>query len=122
MNARKLKLVRHARRKSRVRSTVFGTSERPRLAVFRSHKHIYAQLIDDMAGQTLCAAGTTSKALSGELKNGGNCAAAARVGQLLAEQARMKGVRRAAFDRAGYRYHGRVKALAEAARKTGLEF
>src|SRR5262245_28537959 len=90
MNARKLKRVRHDRRKARVRAGVFGTPERPRLAVFRSLKHIYAQLIDDAAGQTLCAASTASKALSSEVKNSGNCAAAARVGQLLAEQARMK--------------------------------
>jgi len=122
MNVRKLKVVRRMRRKGRVRQNVFGTAERPRLTVFRSHKHIYAQLIDDVAGTTLCAAGSKSKSLANELKNGGNVASAAVVGRLLAERARMKGIRKAAFDRNGYRYHGRVKSLADSARKSGLEF
>ncbi|OWY73219.1 50S ribosomal protein L18 [cyanobacterium TDX16] len=122
MNARALKNERMLRRKRRVRRRVFGTVERPRLSVSRSIKHISAQLIDDVSGKTLCSAGTNSKALAGQAKNGGNCAAAALVGKHLAEQARMHGIRAAAFDRGGRRYHGRLKALAEAARKTGLEF
>jgi len=122
MKATKLKLVRRERRKRRVRRSVFGTPERPRLSVSRSHKNISAQLIDDLAGRTLCAVGSRSKALAGQLKHGGNIAAATLVGQALGERARMQGIRRVAFDRNGYRYHGRVKALAEAARATGLEF
>ncbi len=110
------------RRKRRVRRRVFGTPERPRLSVFRSLKHINAQLIDDTTGRTLCSAGSQGKTLADQLKSGGNCQAAAIVGQLLAEQARMHGIRHVAFDRGGRKYHGRIKALAEAARKTGLEF
>lgn len=122
MDARTLKNVRMERRKRRVRRRIFGTIERPRLAVCRSLKHISAQLIDDVSGKTLCSAGTKTKALAGQIKNGGNCAAAALVGKHLAEQARMHNIRAVAFDRSGRRYHGRIKALAEAARKTGLEF
>lgn len=122
MKARVLKNAKMERRKRRVRRRIFGTSERPRLAVNRSLKNISAQLIDDVTGKTLCSAGTQTKALEGQVKNGGNCAAAALVGKHLAEQARMHGIRAAAFDRSGRRYHGRIKALAEAARKTGLEF
>ena len=121
MNAQKRKLDRREHRAKRVRGTLFGTPERPRLSVYRSLKHIYAQLIDDSTGTTLAAASTKVKGAA-PIKNGGNCAAAAAVGQKLAEQARMKGVRKAAFDRGCFRYHGRIKALAEAARKTGLEF
>lgn len=122
MNAQELKKARAAQRKKRIRGSVVGTPERPRLTVFRSHKNITAQLVDDIAGKTLCATGTNTKALSGQVKNGGNCKAAELVGQHLAEQARMHGIRKVAFDRNGRRYHGRIKALAEAARKTGLEF
>ena len=121
MNARKRKLERRERRAARVRGSLFGTTERPRLSVFRSLKHIYAQLIDDSTGRTIAAASTKAKGVA-PAKNASNCAAAAMVGQMLAEQARMKGVRKAAFDRGSYRYHGLVKALADAARKTGLEF
>lgn len=122
MNAGALKKSRLARRKKRVRRKVFGTPDRPRLSVSRSHRNISAQLIDDTSGRTLCHAGTLTKALAGQVKGGGNRAAAELVGRQLAEQARMHGIKKAALDRNGRRYHGRVKALAEAARKTGLEF
>jgi large subunit ribosomal protein L18 len=122
MNTRKLKLVRRERRKGRIRGQVRGTPERPRLTVSRSHKNIGAQLIDDTVGRTLCAASSSNKGLRDQIKDGGNCKAAAMVGQILAERARMHGIKQAAFDRNGYKYHGRVKALAEAARKTGLSF
>lgn len=116
------KIVRRMRRKLRVRKKVFGTAECPRLTVFRSLKNIYAQLVDDAAGRTLAEASTESKELRGSVKYGGNVAAATVVGKLLAERAQAKGISQAAFDRNGYRYHGRVKALAEAARKSGLKF
>jgi len=122
MNSLKLKVVRRQRRKLRVRRKVSGTAERPRLTVFRSNQHIYAQLIDDMAGQTLCAASTREKDLGSEIKIASNKTAAAAVGRTLAARARMKGIRTAAFDRSGYRYHGRVRALADAARESGLQF
>ncbi len=122
MTEQKLKIVKRQRRERRVRRRMFGTPERPRLSVARSHRNISAQLIDDQSGRTLCSAGTQSKSLAGDLKYGGNCKAAEKVGQVLAERARMQGIRKVAFDRGGMRYHGRVKALAEAARKAGLEF
>ncbi|MFQ5428804.1 MAG: 50S ribosomal protein L18 [Phycisphaerae bacterium] len=122
MNAQEKKSIQRRRRRRRVRRRVFGTPERPRLSVSRSHRNIGAQLIDDVRGHTLCSAATDSKLLSGEVKYGGNCAAAAKVGQMLAERARMQGIRAVAFDRNGFRFHGRVKAMAEAARKAGLEF
>jgi large subunit ribosomal protein L18 len=102
----------------RIRSRVSGTGERPRLAVFRSVKHIYAQVIDDTKGHTVVAAGSTEK----DSKNGGNVAGAKEVGKLVAERAKDKGIKAVVFDRGGYQYHGRVKALAEAAREAGLEF
>lgn len=122
MNSLKLKVVRRERRKRRVRRRVSGTAERPRLTVFRSNQHIYAQLIDDFAGRTLCAASSREKDLAAEIKSGGNRTAASAVGRTLAARARMKGIRSAAFDRSGYRYHGRVRALADAARESGLQF
>ena len=122
MNSLQLKEARRARRKLRVRRSVTGTAQRPRLTVFRSNSHIYAQLIDDHAGKTVCAASTREKDLAGEVKVGGNKNAAAIVGRTLAARARMKGIRLAAFDRNGYRYHGRVQALADAARESGLQF
>ncbi|MGD0499976.1 MAG: 50S ribosomal protein L18 [Bryobacteraceae bacterium] len=103
----------------RIRRKLRGTAERPRLAVFRSLAHIYAQIIDDAAGKTLVAASSLDK--SGKT-NGGNVAAAKVIGKLVAERAKEKGVRRVVFDRGGYVYHGRVKALADAARAAGLEF
>ena len=102
----------------RIRSRVAGTPERPRLAVFRSVKHIYAQVIDDTKGHTVVAAGSTEK----DSKNGGNVAGAKEIGKLVAERAKDKGIKAVVFDRGGYQYHGRVKALAEAAREAGLEF
>ncbi|HUA96026.1 MAG TPA: 50S ribosomal protein L18 [Acidimicrobiales bacterium] len=113
---RTLRIRRHAR----VRKHISGTAERPRLAVFRSGRHISAQVIDDSAGRTLAAAGTVEAALRGS--SGGNIAAATAVGRLVAERARAAGVDRVVFDRGGYRYHGRVAAVADAARQGGLEF
>jgi len=102
----------------RIRSRVSGTGERPRLAVFRSVKHIYAQVIDDTKGHTVVAASSSEK----DVKNGGNVAGAKEIGKLVAERAKDKGIKAVVFDRGGYQYHGRVKALAEAAREAGLEF
>jgi large subunit ribosomal protein L18 len=110
------------RRHQRVRTKVNGTSERPRLAVFRSEHHIYAQVIDDTKGHTLAAASTLDGTLKGDVKYGGNVEAAKRVGQLVAERAKEKGIQRVVFDRGGFAYHGRVAALADAAREAGLEF
>jgi len=107
------------RRHRRVRKKVRGTETRPRLAVFRSNKHISAQIIDDRAGRTLVAASTTEAELKA---NGGNVDAASKVGELLAERARDAGVTTVVFDRGGNLFHGRIAALAEAARKGGLEF
>jgi large subunit ribosomal protein L18 len=102
----------------RIRRRISGTAERPRLAVFRSLKHIYAQVIDDTAGRTLAAASSNEKGAV----NGGNIAGAREIGKLVAERARAKGIEAVVFDRGGYLYHGRVKALAEAAREAGLKF
>jgi large subunit ribosomal protein L18 len=115
------KTRRRLRRKRRVRKRVFGTAGRPRLTVFRSLKNIYAQLVDDTAGRTLAEASTMSKDLRGSVGYGGNASAAGAVGRLLAERALARGIKQAAFDRNGYKYHGRVKALAEAAREAGLK-
>lgn len=114
------KQVGRARRHYRVRKKVAGTAERPRLAVFRSNKHISAQLIDDEEGRTLAAASTVEAALRSSAT--GNKAAAAAVGRLVAERAKAAGVSRVVFDRGGFRYHGRVAAVADAAREGGLEF
>lgn len=102
----------------RIRRRVAGTAERPRLAVFRSLKHIYAQVIDDGAGHTLAHASSGEKGGP----NGGNIAGAKAIGKLVAERAQQKGVQAVVFDRGGYQYHGRVKALADAAREAGLKF
>lgn len=110
------------RRKNHVRKNVFGTSDRPRLSVFRSNKHIYAQIIDDAAGLTLASAGTKTGALKGQLQKTGNRKAAEAVGEAIAKQATGVGIKCVCFDRNRYKYHGRVKALAEAARKSGLVF
>ncbi|MDI3328219.1 MAG: 50S ribosomal protein L18 [Alicyclobacillaceae bacterium] len=110
------------RRHLRVRKKVFGTPERPRLNVFRSAKHIYAQVIDDTKGHTYVAASTLDRELRNEIAYGGNVEAARKVGELVAKRALEKGIRKVVFDRGGYLYHGRVKALAEAAREAGLEF
>jgi len=103
----------------RIRRKLSGTTERPRLAVFRSVAHIYAQVIDDVKGETLVSASTVDKSAK---TNGGNVAAAKTIGKLLAERAKDKGIKSVVFDRGGYPYHGRVKALADAAREAGLEF
>jgi large subunit ribosomal protein L18 len=103
----------------RIRSRVAGTTERPRLAIFRSVNHIYAQVIDDGQGHTLVAAASTEKDLRGK---GGNVEGAKLIGKAVAERAREKGISKVVFDRGGYQYHGRVKALADAARQAGLEF
>lgn len=108
-----------ARRHLRIRKRIVGTPQRPRLAVFRSSRHISAQVIDDTAGKTLAAAGTVERALRSS--PGGNVAAAGEVGRLVAERAMAAGITQVVFDRGGNRYHGRVAALADAAREAGLE-
>lgn len=115
-----LKLARRTQRKARISGSVRGTAERPRLNVFRSVKHIYAQIVDDTSGKTLAAANSDQKEVS--LKHGGNRAAATAVGKAIAGKAIAKGITQVAFDRGGYKYHGRVKALADAAREAGLKF
>jgi large subunit ribosomal protein L18 len=103
----------------RIRRKLSGTPQRPRLAVFRSVAHIYAQVIDDIEGKTIVSASSVDK---GGKANGGNVAAAKSIGKLVAERAREKGIKSVVFDRGGYQYHGRIKALADAAREAGLEF
>ncbi len=110
------------RRHRRVRKKVFGTPERPRLNVFRSLNHIYAQVIDDVHGVTLVAASTIDKALRQQCQGLPKKEQARLVGKLVAERALAKGIKQVVFDRGGYKYHGRVKALADAAREAGLEF
>ncbi|MEQ8754623.1 MAG: 50S ribosomal protein L18 [Coleofasciculus sp. G1-WW12-02] len=110
------------RRHRRVRRTVQGSSERPRLAVFRSNQHIYVQIIDDDQQHTLVAASTLEPGLKSELQSGATCDASTKVGQLIAQRALEKGISQVVFDRGGNLYHGRVKALAEAAREAGLDF
>jgi large subunit ribosomal protein L18 len=118
MDAQKLKAKRAERRRFRVRKAIYGTPAKPRLSVFRSNLHIYAQLIDDLNGVTLAAATSSGKAAG--LKHGGNVSAAAEVGKKIAEKAKEKGITAAAFDRGAYRFHGRVAALARAATEAGL--
>ncbi len=110
------------RRHKRIRRRISGTPDRPRLSVFRSHQHIVAQIIDDSAQHTLVAASTLEPALRNTLSSTANCAASMAVGKLIAERALAKGITKVVFDRGGNLYHGRVKALAEAAREAGLEF
>ncbi len=117
-----LKEKRRQRRKLHIRRRVFGTPERPRLTVTRSLKHMFAQLIDDVAGITLATASTQQKEVREGLKNGENLAAAKKVGKTLAERAKAKGIALAVFDRNGYLYHGRIKAVADGAREGGLKF
>ena len=107
------------KRHNRVRGKISGTAERPRLCVFRSENNIYAQIIDDVAGNTLCAASSHEKGFAAK---GGNCEGATLVGKTLAERALAKGIEEVVFDRGGYVYHGRVQALAEGAREGGLKF
>ena len=106
----------------RIRKKISGTPERPRLAVFRSQAHIYAQVIDDGTGRTVCAASSLDEALKSGSKRGANVAAAKAVGSLIATRAKEKGVDAVVFDRGGFQYHGRIKALADAAREGGLKF
>lgn len=119
---RKILNNRVKRRKFRVRNNVFGTAERPRLSVFRSSRHIYAQIVDDMSGVTLAAASTRSKALRDSIGYGGNKKAAEVIGEAVAKQAMNVGIKCVTFDRNRYKYHGRIKALADSARKAGLVF
>jgi large subunit ribosomal protein L18 len=121
MNHHQGKLKRRLRRRLHVRSHITGTPERPRLTVFRSSKHIYAQLIDDLAGVTLASASTQSPDVKKSVPYGGNVKAAKVVGTQLAAAAKAKGIEKAAFDRGHYKFHGRVKALAEAANAAGLK-
>ena len=114
----KARKIRHLR----VRKKIKGTAERPRLNVFRSAKHMYAQIIDDEKGVTLASASTVDKELRGQISNGGNVEAAQKVGELVAKRALEKGIKQVVFDRGGYLYHGRVRALADAAREAGLDF
>lgn len=113
-----MRLIRHRR----LRRHLSGTAERPRLSVFRSLQHIYAQVIDDERGFTLVAASTVDRELKGTLEGTGDVEAAMAVGKLVAERATAKGIKKVVFDRGGHMFHGRVKALAEAAREAGLEF
>jgi len=106
----------------RIRKSLSGTEARPRLAVFRSNKHIYAQIVDDARGTTLTAASSLDPDTKADVKNGGNIAAAKAVGKAVARRALEKGISAVLFDRGGYIYHGRVKALADAAREAGLNF
>lgn len=120
MNKNALKDRRRSRRRTGIRKRVIGTPERPRLAVYRSLRHMYVQVIDDMNGRTLCAASTQDKGV--DTTAAGNAEAAATVGKAIAERAKAAGISSVVFDRGGFRYHGRVKALADAAREGGLEF
>ncbi|MFQ4142342.1 50S ribosomal protein L18 [Chlorogloeopsis sp. ULAP02] len=110
------------RRRRRIRGKVNGSTERPRLAVFRSHQHIYAQVIDDTSHHTLVAASSVEPELKSKLGSGKNCQASTEVGKLIAQRSLEKGISKVVFDRGGNLYHGRVKALAEAAREAGLDF
>lgn len=119
MDRAKQRVISRTRIKERIRSKVQGTAERPRLAVFRSLKHIYAQVIDDASGKTLAAASSNDKESSAK---GANAAAAKAVGVMIARKAKDKGITQVVFDRGGYLYHGNIKALADAARENGLQF
>jgi large subunit ribosomal protein L18 len=110
------------KRKARIRKKLSGTTERPRLTVYRSLKHIYAQIVDDTTGRTIVAAGTTAKSLKGELGDGDKTADAKAVGTAIAKAAVDKGITKVVFDRNGFDYHGRIAAVAQAAREAGLEF
>ncbi len=116
------KVLARIRRHRRVRKEIFGTPEKPRLCVFRSSKHIYAQIVDDLVGKTLVSASTMDSELKGKVKSGGNVKAAKLVGALLAKRALSKSIEKIVFDRGGYLFHGRIKALADAAREGGLSF
>src|SRR5881392_929295 len=119
MDQAKQRVIARGRVRERIRSKIAGTSERPRLAVFKSLKHIYAQVIDDASGKTIASASSRDKDSSAK---GANTAAAKALGALIAKKAKDKGINRVVFDRGGYLYHGNIKALADAARENGLEF
>jgi large subunit ribosomal protein L18 len=120
---RKLSREAHRRRiHVRMRKRIMGTSERPRLCVHRTTKHIRAQVIDDLSGTTIVAASSLDKEVRSVIKGGGNIAASKVVGKIVAERAKAKGVLKVVFDRGGYQYHGRVQALADSAREAGLQF
>jgi len=121
-NVHKRKLSPREQRAARIRKKIAGTPERPRLTVYKSNKHIYAQIVDDTRGATVAAASTLSKELAGQLDGADKTAAAKLVGKLVAEKARAANVNKVVFDRNGFPYHGRVAAVAEAAREAGLEF
>ncbi len=106
----------------RIRQKISGNVNRPRLCIYRSSKYVYAQIVDDMQGKTLVAASTAEKDVRGDLKQAGNIQASKLVGKTIAERARAKGIETVVFDRGGYLYHGRIKAVAEAARESGLKF
>lgn len=120
MDRQQKKEQRHGRRRIGIRKRITGTAERPRLAVYRSLNHVYAQVIDDLAGRTIVSASTRDK--DAAVEKTGNVAAAAAVGAKLAAKAKANGITKVVFDRGGFRYHGRIKSLADAARKGGLEF
>jgi large subunit ribosomal protein L18 len=122
VNASEERRQARAKRQARVRRNIRGTKERPRLSVFRSSKHIYAQIIEDVTGKTLAAASTVSKVIVGDLKSSGNVEAAKAVGTAIAKIALDNNIKQVVFDRNGFLYHGRVKALADAAREAGLTF
>ena len=122
MKANKIKHERRIRRKKGIRKRVQGTAGRPRLTVFRSAKHIYAQIVDDDRGVTLCEASTRTKTVREKIENGGNVSAAKVVGTALATAASAANIVDVCFDRSGYRFHGRIKGLADAAREAGLKF
>ena len=111
-----------AKKHMKIRNRFSGTAERPRLAVFRSNNHVYAQVIDDVAGKTIVSASTLEKDIKAELKNTDDIEAATKIGDVVAKRALEKGIKAVVFDRGGYIYHGKVKALADAAREAGLEF
>ena len=120
MDRQKAKQTRRGRRRIGIRKRVSGTGEIPRLSVYRSLRHVYAQVVNDLDGTTICAASTMDKGFSGDTT--GNVDAAKAVGKLIAERAKAKGIEKVVFDRGGFRYHGRVQALADAAHEGGLKF
>jgi len=122
MSLIKEKLQKRTRRHLHIRRKVIGTTERPRLSVYRSLKHIYCQIIDDIEGKTLVSASTQSPDIRSKIGYGGNVKAAEIVGEKIAEDAKLKGITKVVFDRGGYKYHGRIKALAESARRHNLSF
>lgn len=122
MITKKNRKIAVARRHRRIRVQLSGTTERPRLAVYRSNKHIYAQIIDDVKGVTLVSAGTTEETFKSENNHGGNVDSASAIGKTVAERALNAGIKQVVFDRGGFVYHGRIAALADAAREAGLDF